>query len=151
MTDPIIKTIDVSCSPQEAFAVFVERIAVWWPLDGHASSAADGKAALAVTIEPKVGGRMYETRHDGTIDEWGKVLAFAPGERLTTTWHPGNNKHAPTQLDVTFEDLEGGRCRVTLTHSGWEAWGDKAQEMRDNYDTGWDFVFGDRYATAVPA
>ncbi len=60
MTDPIIKAIDVSATPDRAFDVFVHRIAKWWPLDGHAVSVADGKPALAVTMEPKVGGAIYE-------------------------------------------------------------------------------------------
>lgn len=148
MTDPIIKTITVPCSPSRAFDIFTQDIATWWPLDGHASSAADGKAALSVSIEPKVGGRFFETRHDGTEDLWGEVLAFEPGKTFATTWHPGNNKDHPTRVDVTFEPAEGGACRVTLRHSGWETWANKANEMRTNYDTGWDFVFATQYSAA---
>lgn len=37
---------------------------------------------------------------------------------------------------------------MTLTHSGWEAWADRAEEMRGNYNGGWDIVFGENYAGA---
>ncbi len=142
MTDAIVKTIDVPCSASEAFDVFVTRIASWWPLDEHASSAADGKAAKDVTIEPRVGGAFYETRHDGTRNDWGEVLEFVEGARFATTWHPGNNRDCPTRVDVSFEDLPDGRACVTLTHSGWEIWGEKADDMRGGYNSGWDSVLG---------
>ena len=147
MTDPIIKTIDVACTPAEAFAVFVDKISSWWPLDGHAASAAAGKAALGVTIEPHVGGAVYETMWDGGRDDWGEVLAFEPGKNFAMTWHPGNNKDNPTRVDVTFAATEAG-TRVTLTHSGWEIWADEAETKRSMYDGGWDFVLGERYAGA---
>jgi hypothetical protein len=31
---------------------------------------------------------------------------------------------------------------------GWEALGDDAQRMFANYDTGWDYVVGERFGTA---
>lgn len=145
MVEPIIKTIVVASDADLALEIFVTRMADWWPLDGHSSSASDGNAALSVTAEPMVGGALFETRHDGTRDEWGKILEYEPGKRIATTWHPGNNKDAPTLLEVDFRDAGKGRCQVTLTHSGWDAWGDRAREMRENYDKGWEFVFGDRY------
>ena len=142
MPEPIVKTVEVNATPEEAFAIFVDRIAKWWPLDGHAVSAGAGKAALAVTIEPRVGGAVYETMYDGGRADWGKVLVFEPGRALAMTWHPGNNADNPTRVDVAFEALEAGKARVTLTHSGWEIWGADAEEKRGNYDGGWDMVLG---------
>jgi len=148
MTDPIVKTIDVPCSPEQAFEVFVTGIGDWWPLKGHSASAGAGKAAQTVTIEPRVGGAMFETMHDGSIDTWGEVLVFEPGHKLATSWHPGNNKDAPTRVEVSFTPRPNGHCRVTLTHSGWEAWADRADDMRSTYNGGWDMVFGTCYAQA---
>ncbi|MEP4199096.1 MAG: SRPBCC domain-containing protein [Aliishimia sp.] len=149
MNDPIVKTINVPCSSAHAFDVFVNKISSWWPLDGHAASAAAGKAALAVTIEPHVGGAVFETMYDGTRTDWGKVLEFEEGHKMAMTWHPGNNADTPTRVDVEFEDADDGTTRVTLTHSGWEIWGEDADAKRENYDSGWDFVLGKRYAAAV--
>ncbi|SEW28833.1 Activator of Hsp90 ATPase homolog 1-like protein [Aliiroseovarius sediminilitoris] len=148
MTDPIVKKVNVACDPDRAFDVFVNRTTSWWPLGGHAVSAGQGKAALAVTIEPRVGGAVYETMFDGARTDWGKVLVFEAGRKLSMTWHPGNNADAPTRVDVEFEGLGDGTTRVTLTHSGWEVWGEDADTRRGSYDGGWDNVFGICYAAA---
>ena len=146
MTDPITKTVDVNCAPDLAFEVFVNRITRWWPLDGHAVSASAGKAALAVTIEPVVGGAVYETMHDGQRTDWGTVLEFVPGEKLAMTWHPGNNADNPTRVDVAFAAQGDTGTRVTLTHSGWEVWGKDAEDRRAMYNGGWDHVLGTCFA-----
>lgn len=151
MTEPIVKTIEVGCAPDRAFDIFVNRIASWWPLDGHVASAAAGKAALAVTIEPEVGGAVYETMYDGSRTDWGKVLEFEEGRKLAMTWHPGNNADNPTKVEVAFAALDGGRTAVTLTHSGWGVWGETAQDRRGNYDSGWDFVLGECFVPAANA
>lgn len=148
MTDPVVKSVEVACSPVDAFDIFVNRIANWWPLESHAASARHGHAALSVKIEPRVGGKVTETMYNGEPDTWGEVLVFEPGQALAITWHPGTNKDHPTRVDVVFETVGDGRTKVTLTHSGWEVWADKADEMRDNYNGGWVAVFERGYAKA---
>ena len=148
MTDPVIKTLMVAASADRAFEVFVHRISSWWPLDGHAVSVASGKAAKSVTIEPREGGAVYETMYDGNRADWGTVLDYQPGRKLAMTWHPGTNKDNPTRLDVAFRPLDDGSCQVTLTHSGWEIWADRADDMRGSYDKGWDNVCA-RFCGAV--
>lgn len=123
MTDPIVKTISVDCTPDHAFDVFVNRISRWWPLDTHAVSVAQGKPALSVVVEPKLGGAIYEVMHDGTRSDWGEVLVFEPGARLAITWHPGGGADKATRVDVEFTAVRNGQTQVTLTHSQWEVWG----------------------------
>ncbi|WP_371168350.1 SRPBCC family protein [Aliiroseovarius sp. 2305UL8-7] len=151
MTDPVVKTIRVKCSADHAFDVFVNRTSSWWPLDGHAVSASKGKAALAVTIEPRVGGAVYETMYDGTRTDWGEVLEYEPGSKIAMTWHPGANADTPTRVDVAFAVLGDEQTEVTLTHSGWEILGDDADDRRNGYNGGWDNVFGNFYANACTA
>jgi uncharacterized protein YndB with AHSA1/START domain len=143
MTPPIIKTVELPCSAAYAFNVFVGQIGQWWPLDSHAASASSGQRAQDVVIEPRVGGRIIETTHDGGTDLWGEVLEVEPGARLAFSWHPGNSKDHPTRVEIVFQDGGNDICRVTLTHSGWEA-----GAKRDDYDSGWDMVFGQRFAQA---
>ncbi|MEX0279320.1 MAG: SRPBCC family protein [Ruegeria sp.] len=149
MTEPIVKTIVVNAAPQRAFDVFVNRIAKWWPLDGHAVSAAQGKPALAVVIEPRVGGAVYETMFNGTRSDWGEVLVFEENKRLAFSWHPGTNKDRPTRVEVAFEAQGDQQTKVTLTHSGWQVWATEASGKRTGYDSGWDHVLGECYAQAV--
>lgn len=148
MTDPIVKRLDLACTPAHAFDVFVNRTARWWPLGSHAVTASEGKPALAVTIEPRVGGAVYETAQDGSRHPWGEVLAFETGREIAFTWHPGGSADQATRVSVAFEDHDGG-TRVTLTHSGWEVWAGEATERRGNYDSGWDMVFGQCFAGAL--
>lgn len=146
MTEPVIKRVTVACGADEAFEVFVARIGVWWP-KGHSASAASGHEALDVTIEPRVGGAVYETMYDGGRNDWGEVLVYEPGALLAMTWHPGNNAECPTRVEVRFEAVAEGTL-VELTHSGWDIWGAAADEKRGMYDGGWEFVLGERFAAA---
>lgn len=41
-----------------------------------------------------------------------------------------------------FETLKSGKTEVVMTHSGWETFGEKAEETRGRYDKGWDDVLG---------
>ena len=143
MTDPVIKTIDVPCSPARAFDVFVRNTARWWPLDRHSVSAGQGQTARDITIEPRVGGAIYETTHDGARSDWG-----AEGSHFAMTWHPGNPVAQATRLDIRFTELSADRTRVELTHSGWEVLGDDAETRRDGYNNGWNGVL-DAYQAAI--
>ena len=98
-----------------------------------------------------VGGAVYETMHDGTRAAWGEILEYTDGRKIAMTWYPGNNANNATRVDVAFEALSDDLTRVTLTHSGWEIWGDAAQHKRENYNSGWDIVFGTHFAQAVAA
>ncbi|KIC42374.1 hypothetical protein RA27_03100 [Ruegeria sp. ANG-R] len=149
MSDPIIKSVVVNARPDRAFDVFVHRIADWWPLDGHAVSASQGQPALAVVIEPRVGGAVYETMFDGARTDWGEVLAFEEGRSLAFSWHPGANKDRSTRVEVEFQALGADQTKVTLTHRGWEIWAAEATDKRTGYDSGWDHVLAECYRRAV--
>lgn len=147
MSDTITKSVTVNCSAEHAFNVFVNRIGGWWPLASHAVSAADAKAALDATIEPKVGGEVYETKHDGTRSKWGTVLEFDPFSKFAMSWHPGPNVDKPTRVEVEFSPVDNTTV-VTLTHSGWEIWGDEGAEKIKGYSAGWGMMLDELYAKA---
>lgn len=145
--DPIVKSVTVNCSAEHAFNVFVHRIGTWWPLDSHAVSANQGERAQDVTIEPRVGGAIIETMHNGTNTEWGTVQAYEPGQRFATTWHPGTGKDKPTLVEVEFTQ-QGDTTLVTLTHSGWEIWKDEAADKITGYTAGWGAIMDRMYGPA---
>lgn len=97
-----------------------------------------------MTFEGRVGGRVYETAPDGTEHLWGTVTEWDPPRRIVFTWHPGRPVDTRQEVEVTFQ-LAGEGSRTDLVHSGWEHLGERAAEIRANYDTGWDVVLG-RYA-----
>ena len=93
--------------------------------------------------EPRVGGRLYETRDDGEEADWGRVVAWAPPSRLVFTWHPGRDASSEQEVEVRFSAVSGG-TRVELEHRDWHKLGDAAGETRSGYDAGWDPVL-ERY------
>lgn len=149
MREVIEKTVNVPCSPAEAFSLFVERLSSWWPLERHAVSAAAGKPARDVTVEPILSGAVFETMYDGQRADWGTVLAYEPGVRFAMSWHPGQDVGMATRVEVRFDARSDGGTSVTLIHSGWEIWAEEAPARRDNYDSGWDLVLGECFAGAA--
>lgn len=150
MIAPIRKTIDVTCDPETAFSIFTEKIADWWPLEANSISAMSGKPARSLTLEPRVGGQVYETTAEGKREDWARVTAFEPGRRLALAWHVMSPPDKATDVEIVFSPSDGG-TRVDLTHAGWEILEDGAADSRNGYDSGWVRVFEERFAGACAA
>lgn len=143
---PVVKIITVQRSASAAFSVFVEEIASWWPLKTHSMAVEKGAPApVSVVIEPFVGGRIYEIDLAGAKCDWGKVLAFEEGRMLRLLWQLGRPEAIATEVEIRFEALGAGECRVVLTHEHWGRLGERAGEMRRDYESGWEIVFGSLY------
>jgi uncharacterized protein YndB with AHSA1/START domain len=143
---PVVKSIDVRRSAADAFRMFVHETAMWWPLETHALAPENNTKAVQLVVEPRVGGRVYEVTEDGREFDWGEVLAYDPGARFSMTWQLGQPRAQSGEIDVRFESVDVDKCRVTLTHSGWDRVGETAEQMRNGYDTGWQAIFNGRYA-----
>ena len=144
---PVRKDLVVHCRPKLAFDVFTARISDWWPLATHSVGAEE---ATGVSLEPRQGGRLFETCTDGAEHVWGHVTHWDPPAGFDCTWHPGREADTATRLSLRFHADEGG-TRVVLEHAGWEILGDEAEATRNGYDGGWESVFGEAYAAAVLA
>jgi uncharacterized protein YndB with AHSA1/START domain len=145
--EPVRVAVDVRRGIEEAFRVFTAEITTWWPVAGH--SVEPDKVA-AVVLEDRVGGRLYERRHDGGEADWGRVLAWEPPTRLLLAWSPNPERPAPTEVEVRFLAVEAGRTRVELEHRGWERLGELAATARGSYRDGWPTVL-DAYAATATA
>ena len=133
---PVKKSVAVGLPVEAAFRLFTEGIRQWWPLATH---SVGGEDVESVSLEGLVGGRVYEVLKDHSQSEWGRVLAWEPPQRLVFSWYPGRTPSTAQEVEVTFSPEAGG-TRVELTHHGWEVLGERAQEMRDGYDSGWVVV-----------
>src|SRR3982750_3703135 len=80
---PVRKSLTVNVSQERAFSVFTSHFAEWWPLETHHIGKASVKTA---TIEPRAGGRLYETGVDGSECTWGHVKTWDPPRRLVLSW-----------------------------------------------------------------
>jgi hypothetical protein len=142
---PVVKTIEVRRSAVDAFRIFTEEMSAWWPLGTHALSPENGAKAVAVIVEPRVGGRVIECADDGRQFHWGDVLIFEPGRRFAMTWQLGRVREKSGEVEVLFAPINETSCRVTLTHTGWERMDDGAR-LREGYDIGWAGVFENAFA-----
>ena len=115
-------TVRVPVGPQAAFDAFAGEIDAWWGRGPRFRSA--GKRPSRMTLEPGVGGRLVETipgKGGEKTVEFGRVIAFEPGQRLLLEWRGVN--FAPGQktlVEVLFR-ASGAGTLVTVRHSGWSA------------------------------
>lgn len=133
------------------FAVFVREIGVWWPRQPYSEG---GGRVRDVGVEPRVGGRVHETWHDGTVCEWGRILVWEPPYRLVMSWIC---TPATTEVELTFVPLGPALTRVAVEHRGWEALGAE-QVARDcvqpggyasgGFDRGWATILAALAAAA---
>lgn len=136
----IRRSMTVERSPDEAFHLFTEGIATWWPLETH-SIGKDGVPPETVVLEGREGGRLYERMADGAESSWGEILAWEPSSRVVISWHVNPEWPAATEIEVRFSP-EGDGTRVDFEHRGWERLGEQAEEARAGYTKGWESVLG---------
>jgi uncharacterized protein YndB with AHSA1/START domain len=149
---PLVKTVNVRRSPDEAFRLFTEEISAWWPMKQHSRARdAAGEVSVRVEFEVRVGGRIFETLNTGEQRDWGEVLAFEPGKRVVFSFQMGRPRDKSGEVEVRFEPLDARNCRVTLTHSHWERFGTEAEVMRGRFAGGWEVVFGECFLTYAGA
>lgn len=144
---PLEKSVAVPKSPAEAFRIFTEGIARWWPLAKFSISHGASKTATTCVFEPFVGGEIYEVDEDGARLPWGRVVAWSPPTRVAFTWHPGGDPAEAQDVEVTFA-ADGTGTRVTLVHSGWQKLGERGAAARIGYGEGWTVVLGEAFAAA---
>jgi uncharacterized protein YndB with AHSA1/START domain len=134
----VLRSVEVSVSPERAFDVFTRRMGEWWPLHTHSIGE---ERAVSVRFEGWTGGKVVEIVDDGTEWEWADVVAWEPPHRLVLAWHPTENPTVSTEVEVRFTGFKGG-TRVELEHRGWERLGDLAAAARIDYEQGWLPVLG---------
>jgi len=139
---PVVKRLEVRRSATDAFRIFTQELSAWWPLETHTrAKSAEGQRTVRVTIEPRLGGRVYETLATGEELEWGEVSAREPGKLFAMGWRLGRPVEQTTDVSVKFEPIDAQSCRVTLTHENWERMGEEAERLRNAYNGGWVTVF----------
>lgn len=148
---PVRQSTTVRGDIDRTFEAFVRTIGQWWPVE----PLSIGKSRVRdVSVEPRLGGRVYETWDDGTTVDWGEVLEWQPPGRLVMSW-----VHTPaaTEVDLSFMALGPALTRVTVEHRGWEHLTE--EQLSEDcaapggyrsgaYSTGWLLVL-ERFADSV--
>jgi hypothetical protein len=92
---------------------------------------------LAVVLEPRRGGRIYERTAAGVEHDWGEVTVWDPPGRLAYLWHIGRDRAAATEVEIRFVGRGDDATLIEIEHRGWEALGDEAASWRQRNDGGW--------------
>jgi uncharacterized protein YndB with AHSA1/START domain len=104
--EAIEQNVHVDCTPEEAFELFTERFAEWWPF------------AENCQLEPWPGGNLLETTPRGEEIHLGSITDWDPPQRLAFTWHPDPRRDDDQSVTVDFV-VEADGTRITLTHHNW--------------------------------
>ena len=122
--DRVSASVFVAAPPDIAFEVFTEQIDTWWR---HGLKFRVGGRGLSVLhLEPRLGGRLFETisapgSDAGHVVQTGTVTEWRPPHALRIDWRGVNfAPHETTTVSVAFEPCRGG-TRVTLVHAGFAA------------------------------
>ena len=148
---PVHQDTLVRSDIEHTFDVFVRTIGAWWPRRISA-----GQEQMAdVTLEPRIGGRVYETWHDGTEVGWGTIIEWSPPAGFTINW---TATPEATEVELTFRALGPALTRVAVEHRGWEALSEEQAgedcALPGGYDSGayaqgWAMVLGGLQAAAL--
>ena len=137
---PVVRAVTVRRTPEDTFRLFTGDIGAWWPMERHSVFGATAR----VDVE---GAEIVERSVEGERSVWAEIIESSPPRLLVLSWHPGTDPEKATRIEVSFAP-DGDGTRVELTHTGWEALGEGAQEARHSYDEGWLLVLGDFVAAA---
>jgi uncharacterized protein YndB with AHSA1/START domain len=117
-SNPVLSSIVVDAPIDQAFAVFTEGIASWWPPDHHIIEA----ELASMEFEPWVGGSIVDRGVDGSECRWARVLAYEPPDRVVFSWDLNlqwtveTDHNRTSKVEVRFTPDGPGRTRVDLEH-----------------------------------
>lgn len=129
----IEQEVVIDARQERTFRGFMDGIEEWFRPD-------EGES-LHMTIEPRVGGRMYRDLGDGAGHLWGFVQVLKPSSLIEIAGPMWISQAATTHLQVRFIE-EGDRTRVRVVHTALgidpdemggagEGWKQGLKELKD--------------------
>lgn len=118
--DQVKVTVSVAVPLVECFDLFTRDINLWWRR-GLRFRHIGGDRGL-ICIEPRVGGRVFESALEGTQETViliGLITQWEPPHSFSFNWR--NEVFAPnewTQVEVSFT-ASAQNTQVTVIHRGW--------------------------------
>lgn len=127
------KEVVVDAPIERAFDVFTARFGDFKPREHNLLAA----PITETTLEPRVGGHIYDRAEDGSECRWARVLAYEPPTRVVFSWDIGPTWQLEadpanaSEVEVRFTAEAPGRTRVELEHRNI-----------DRHGPGWEGVYG---------
>jgi uncharacterized protein YndB with AHSA1/START domain len=115
--DPVVRSISLRVSAEEAFETWWKKIHLWWPVKRISVTK---QAASQVMMEGKVGGRLFEKTGDGAEHDWGRVIRWEPPTLLVYEWFLDADPKRATEVEVHFTEEVDGTTTVRVNHGKWE-------------------------------
>ncbi len=147
MTVPLTLSFELTCAPDRAFALWTDRIDTWWPSDHTVT----GRDDVTISLEPGVGGRIFERTPDGDEHDWGEVTRWDPPARLDYLWHLRRDRSDATVVSVRFLPRGDEGTRVEIEHTGWDRLGADAEVWRARNELGWQTLVPHYIDATAPA
>jgi uncharacterized protein YndB with AHSA1/START domain len=144
-TTDVRREITVPGSPERVFDLFTNHMIEWWPAEHHVLTS----PLVSMTLEPRVGGRVYDTGEDGSECAWGQITewhppsGFAFGWMLTSTWQAETDIDRASRVSVSFT-ADGDRTRVEVVHNEFWRLADGGAAISDAVASpdGWQLTLG---------
>ncbi|WP_298433009.1 metalloregulator ArsR/SmtB family transcription factor [uncultured Jannaschia sp.] len=125
---PDLPGLVVRLSPDDARRLFIDDVALWWPV-AQLSFSAMGAGALPRSIGWR-GDRLHEVMYDGSGADWARITTRT-ASRVALDWRLGGR----TELIAGFASDPDG-CRVTLDWGGaGKVSGDMQALVAERYGT----------------
>ena len=114
----VLVSTRIDAAPDRVFRAFTDEIGRWWQPNSLFRLTKGQPGSL--TFVPGDGGRLVETKPDGTEFVVGEVRVWDPPHRVVLSWREESfDEDQETELHVRFDPLEHG-TRVTVEHFGWD-------------------------------
>jgi hypothetical protein len=112
---PLTFERDLRCDAAHAFGVWTTAVGRWW--DPRYTASAE--TFEEVTVEPRVGGRVFASHGDLGEHDWGEVTVWEPGTRVVYAFTLAQHPAHATELAATFTPRDRAGCTFRLVHGGW--------------------------------
>lgn len=117
--DRVAASLRVDVPQAEAFRIFVEEIDQWWR-QGLKYRVGGGERRSVLHLEPRLGGRLFETLGEDHVVQTGELTEWSPPDGFVLRWRGVN--YAPdeqTRVSVRFQAQGEDATLVSVEHTGW--------------------------------
>lgn len=132
----IRREVTVRLTPEEAWQLLCDDIAIWWPVGVVSASARDAGALPQALLLDLDAGKLQEVAFDGVEVTWANTLAVQPGKRLLLDWRLGVPEGSTVEFVITTAP---NGAQVVVRH---DVEGPEFDEM-------WRLVLVERFAAAA--